>query len=298
VEPVVSADGKTVTMRAKMPDGTTKDAGTYATDEAGMLQFSRQFATLPIEKRMDMMADKLKQEKDDARRDRTEAKENDRWERTFEFNKKKDENDRQYKNRVLGFQAAQDARAAQTHKIAMADAKVPAAVKLQAATLAEEMKSVSAAMNKAMAENSFDPNSPNAKSLIERQAMLGIKYRQLLQPHTPDAKDKPAADPLGLDKPAPAQQSSAAAPNTSTPAAQKPTVSMSQAVQPKQPPAEKAPIRTTDGGKTWSLDIPKTIRDPSVKWYREIPNPAYQAIGGKAFANAEEAKAAFAALQQ
>jgi hypothetical protein len=35
-----------------------------------------------------------------------------------------------------------------------------------------------------------------------------------------------------------------------------------------------------------------------VKWYREIPNPAYQAIGGKAFANAEEAKAAFAALQQ
>jgi hypothetical protein len=33
-------------------------------------------------------------------------------------------------------------------------------------------------------------------------------------------------------------------------------------------------VRTTDGGKTWFLDIPKTIRDPSVPYYREIPNPA------------------------
>ena len=33
-------------------------------------------------------------------------------------------------------------------------------------------------------------------------------------------------------------------------------------------------VRTTDGGKTWFLDIPKKIRDPSVPYYREIPNPA------------------------
>ena len=33
-------------------------------------------------------------------------------------------------------------------------------------------------------------------------------------------------------------------------------------------------VRTTDGGKTWFLDIPKTIRDPSVPYYRQIPNPA------------------------
>jgi hypothetical protein len=33
-------------------------------------------------------------------------------------------------------------------------------------------------------------------------------------------------------------------------------------------------VRTTDGGKTWFLDIPKTIRDPSVPYYRLIPNPA------------------------
>ena len=33
-------------------------------------------------------------------------------------------------------------------------------------------------------------------------------------------------------------------------------------------------VRTTDGGKTWTLDIPKMIRDPSVPYYRLIPNPA------------------------
>jgi hypothetical protein len=296
----LSPDGKSVTLFAVMPDGTKQATGTYPADESGMLQFMQKVATLPIEKRMDIMADKLRQEKDDARYDSKEAKEDSRWERTFEFNKKKDENDQQYKNRVLGFQARQEARAAQTHKLAMEDAKIPPAVKMQATALSEEMKSISSAMNKAMAEGSFNPESPNAKTMIERQAMLGIQYRQLMQPHMPGGKDKPAADPLGLDKPAPAAAtpSQTAAPGqTSAPATQKPVVSMSQAVQP-QPAAPKAPIRTVDGGKTWTLDIPKTIRDPSVKWYREIPNPAYQAIGGKAFANAEEARAAFAALQQ
>ena len=33
-------------------------------------------------------------------------------------------------------------------------------------------------------------------------------------------------------------------------------------------------VRTTDGGKTWTLDIPEMIRDPSVPYYRMIPNPA------------------------
>ena len=40
-------------------------------------------------------------------------------------------------------------------------------------------------------------------------------------------------------------------------------------------------VRTTDGGKTWTLDIPKMIRDPSVPYYREIPNPAAELAGMK-----------------
>jgi hypothetical protein len=239
VEPVVSADGKTVTMRAKMPDGTAKDAGTYPTDDSGMLQFSRQFAALPIEKRMDIMADKLRQDKEDARKDRQEAKEDSRWQQTFDFNKKKDEDDRQYKNRVLGFQAAQDKRQAETHQIAMADAKIPAAVKLRAAAISDELKSISAAMNKAMAEGSFSPESANAKTLIERQAALGIQYRQLLEPHMPAGKGGPAAaDPLGIDKPAAGAPAAPAA----APGAQQATPA--QTVAPPAPPAATAAPRT------------------------------------------------------
>jgi len=47
-------------------------------------------------------------------------------------------------------------------------------------------------------------------------------------------------------------------------------------------------VRTTDGGKTWFLDIPKTIRDPSVPYYREIPNPAAK-LGDMKFPSREAA---------
>lgn len=165
------------------------------------------------------------------------------WQQTFDFNKKKDEGDTQYKNRLLGFHANQEARAAQVHKLAMEDAKVPAAVKLQASSLSDEMKSISTAMNKAMAEGSFDPNSSNAKALIERQALIGIKYRQLLEPHMPGGGKK-AADPLGLgsDKPATATTPAAttpAAPTAAPQTAPRPAVSMQSvapAMAPKAPP--------------------------------------------------------------
>ena len=52
-------------------------------------------------------------------------------------------------------------------------------------------------------------------------------------------------------------------------------------------------VRTTTGGKSWFLDVPDTIRDPSVSWYREIPNPAAAALKGKQFASREEAVAAY-----
>jgi hypothetical protein len=97
VEPVVSADGKTVTLRAKMPDGTTRDSGTYSTDESGMLQFSRQFAALPIEKRMDMMIDQLRQ-------NRTQSN----WQQTFDFNQWVAENAEAYRTRMVDLQESQN----------------------------------------------------------------------------------------------------------------------------------------------------------------------------------------------
>jgi hypothetical protein len=241
----LSPDGKSVTLLAVMPDGTKQATGTYPADESGMLQFSRQFSALPIEKRMDIMADKIRQDKEDARKDRTEAKEDSRWQQTFDFNKKKDEDDRQYKNRVLGFQSRQDARAEATHKLAMEDAKIPAAVKTLATSYQEQIKSASAALNKAMAEGSFNPENPGTKLLIMEQKEAMQNLADTLAPYSKKADGgATTAAPLGqppLGQPpssATANKTSQAPTQTGAPAAQKPVVSMSQTlpVAPKPPP--------------------------------------------------------------
>jgi hypothetical protein len=55
----------------------------------------------------------------------------------------------------------------------------------------------------------------------------------------------------------------------------------------------KAPLRSTDGGKTWSLDIDKTIRNPSVSYYQPIENPVYTKLKGKTFKSRAEAEKAY-----
>lgn len=57
-------------------------------------------------------------------------------------------------------------------------------------------------------------------------------------------------------------------------------------------------VRSHDGGRTYFLDVPDTIRDPSVPYYREIPNPVAPALAGKKFASRNEAIAAFESAKQ
>jgi hypothetical protein len=51
-------------------------------------------------------------------------------------------------------------------------------------------------------------------------------------------------------------------------------------------------VRSQTGGKDWFLDIPKTIRDPSVPYYREIPNPK-AALADRRFGSRAEAVLAY-----
>ena len=67
---------------------------------------------------------------------------------------------------------------------------------------------------------------------------------------------------------------------------------------PKSAVQRGIPLRSTDGGKSFYLDVPDTIRDPSVKYYREIPNPAAAALNGKSFKTAAEAEAAYTAAME
>jgi hypothetical protein len=181
----VSADGKTQSLFRVGENGEKTAVVTLPMGQAGDMQMLQR--ALQVDP---------KQVVDWARADAKDKAEESRWQQTFDLSKKKEENDEQYRSRVLGMQQEQNNRARAVHAIAMDDAKIPPAVKLQAQSLAKQIEAVGSALNKAMAEGQFDPNNPGTQKLLEQQAALGIRYRQTLEPYTPGAKAN--ADPLGL----------------------------------------------------------------------------------------------------
>ena len=219
VTPKVSADGKTVEFVASRGD-QSKVLGSYPTGEEGRAKFMQQVARVPLESKIGWIveAEKTKQA-------------NDQWQQTFNFNKQKEENDQQYRNRVLGYQESRERRAAQLHKIAMDENKLlPPGVKVQAATLAKQIETNNAAMAKAMAEGTFDANSPGTKRLIEQQAVLNDQYGTLMKPYTPGAGTA-QQDPLGMRQPAGA-----------TPGAPAPQPPATQERKPQAQPQSAAPV--------------------------------------------------------
>lgn len=178
--------------------------------------------------------------------------------RDFDLRKKDGENTQEYRARTLGIQASQERRAAETHAVTMQDAKVPTGVKMQATSLAEQIKAVNAAISTAMANNSFEPNTANAQSLLARQANLGNSYTKLMNPYT-KAGD-PNTDILGLGGGAPAP-SATAAPAAKGNAAQ--TTPM-PAAAPAAPQATTAPAAPRPASKPAALSTIDQIQADSV----------------------------------
>jgi hypothetical protein len=147
------------------------------------------------------------------RGDRQDAQGQANWQQSFDLTKLKGENDEKYRARLLSIQGAQEERAQAVHKIAMNDAKIPAAVKMQATALAEEMKSISTAINKAMAEDRFDPKSDNAQALLAQQTTNRNRYSELMRPYTPGAGT--STDKYGLSGDAPSASTGAKNPPAS-----------------------------------------------------------------------------------
>lgn len=163
----------TATFNVQMPDGSTK-AVKYNSHDLGM-------GLMGYEKNLDVLL-KGKESEDQA----------------------------SYRKQTLALQQSQDGRARDLHKMTMDDAKIPPAVKSKAALIADQVKAVSSALNKAMAEGQFDPKNPGTAKLIEQQAMLNIQYSRLIAPYMPGQSN--AADPLGFGQPAAAQGAPAQSP--------------------------------------------------------------------------------------
>jgi hypothetical protein len=216
----------------------------FDNSDAGKAQFLQRVMRAPVETKIGWIVE-------DAQRKQTQ----DNSDRDFDLRKRETENNMQYRDRMLSIQQAQESRARATHAVAMQDANIPPAVKLQAATLAKQMESANAALNKAMAEGQFDPNNQGTASLLKQQADLGIQYQKLLQPYTPGASAAPAAGLPSKDIFAsPAPQAGQAQPQST----QRPAGPTTKAAQ-KQPvvydPALQAVVGAMGGNKPVSMPI-------------------------------------------
>jgi hypothetical protein len=222
---VPSADGKTQVFNKLNEDGT-------------LTPTQRVFPNTPegLEQAKDALAGAMTpdQRREQARHLREREQEQANKDRDFDLRKQESESASAYRNRMLSIQGAQEGRAAALHKIAMEDAKIPPGVKLQATTLAKQMESIGSALNKAMAENNFDPNSENAKQLLKQQASLGIQYSNLMKDYIPAAKGgNGLPDASAFAKPQPAAPAAPMAAPANKPAAT-PAAAARAGVEPQQ----------------------------------------------------------------
>ena len=219
-----SADGKTQIFNRLNDDGTyTPTQRVFPNTPGGLEQAKDALAgAMTPDQRREQARYLREREQDQANKDRD-----------FDLRKKESESTADYRTRTLAIQGAQEARAGSLHKLAMEDAKIPPAVKLQATSLAKQMEGIGSALNKAMAEDNFNPQSDNAKRLLEQQAALGIQYANLLKDFVPAAKTGTGLpDASVFDKKPPAAAPAPAAP-AAKPAA-RPAVAHSQAAAPSQ----------------------------------------------------------------
>jgi len=234
VKPVVTADGKMVQL-VGVKDGKEQVMFSAPNTAEGQLAFVQRVSKADPVTKISWLKEGAEREAEKGKA----AAEQANKDRDFDLRKLESENNQQYRNRMLKLQEAQDGRQAQTHKLTMDAEKLPAAVKLSAASLNKQIESIGNALNKSMAEGQFDPNNPGTKQLLEQQAMLGIQYRTLVQPYMPGGKTA-TGDVLGIggdEKPAAAstQPSATAKPPVALakPEGAKPPLTlMSQTVDP------------------------------------------------------------------
>lgn len=199
VTAVPGKDGKTVDFVGQGADGQTRVLATFENSDAGKAKFMQRVMRAPVETKIGWIVE-------DAQRRQTQAN----ADRDFDLRKRESESQMQYRDRMLAIQQAQESRARSTHAATMEDNKIPPAVKLNAQALADQIKSVDNALNKAMAEGMFDPNNPGTKELIKQRAVLTDEYRSLLSTYIPGSKAN-QENPLGVgvEKPGAAPSSGA-----------------------------------------------------------------------------------------
>jgi len=87
---------------------------------------------------------------------------------------------------------------------------LPPQTRAQLNSLLKEVEGISSAMNKSQAEGTWDEKTAGAQQLMQRQGVLNVQIKQLLNKQG-NGSGKADADPLGLLSPPPAQKGGAPA---------------------------------------------------------------------------------------
>lgn len=155
--------------------------------------------------------------------------------------------------------------------------KLPGPVKLRYTSLANESKSLSDVIAKAMADDTFKPDSPGGQKLLGRQQELSLQMNELLSAHL---KDTRPPDPLGLLGPPGPQQPAAQVPGAQQPPPQQPA--------PAQPGVARRMLNTVQGA----------IQQPQQPAYVPPPNSPVAIQRGRMEAAAAQAQQQQAAQDQ
>lgn len=203
VQVIPSADGKTVTYGAIDADGKVAPIPglpQFSNDQNGLIQ-----AAWMLDRTIDPAARMahLDQQNERERSQKNADRSFDQSERHFNTNagfaaRAADRADAtgQRQDRLADVQIA---KANIELSDAQRSAKIPPAVKMQVESLRKEADTINTAVVKAQADGTWDANNPNAKALLERQAIVNAKISKALTPYI--ERDTGAADPFGLKKP-------------------------------------------------------------------------------------------------
>jgi len=197
VQAVPSADGKTVTYSTVAKDGTaTAIPGlpAFSNDENGMVQAAWMLdRTITPQQRMEHFTQAQERERQQKNTDRNYALAVNADNRAAGADTRAANADARA-DRMAGIQTQEaELRLAD----AKANAKIPPAVKVQVEGIRKELDTINTAVVKAQADGSWDPASPGAKQLLERQAVLGLTMQRHLKPYVREAEGG-QADPLGI----------------------------------------------------------------------------------------------------
>jgi hypothetical protein len=198
-EAVPTKDGKTMEFYRMNEGGERVKVGTTSNDREGELAMVQKFLQVSPDKIVDWYTDSLKRASDAQKGEKEDA----RWNKTFDQNAshiKAQERNAQAQLGLAGGRLKIEQDEARYKAAVRADElKLPHAVKTAHAALEKQANSIDAALNKAMADGSYTPDSVGVQTLMNNRFTVSNQMADLINPYLPKKAGGNTGDVLGIE---------------------------------------------------------------------------------------------------